>query len=199
MPERQTEYWTSTAVEHSLRDEGFVVQTLPLTPGVENKVPTDFLFAVADGSGPVKLFGLQYKALYRNGDDHWILSESQHQTITTVPWITYCLSEMRALFQQGNALHLSRFVRAGDVSPPRIEMFHRPYMRWGGFLHELRLCRVGVVVETADDVRAALRPAGQPDLPAQLQRLQVDLFIANFANRAAVHLAAALGRPDEPQ
>jgi len=188
VPERQSEYWTSRGIEQTLLAEGFSVQTIPLSQNVERELPTDFLFAVSDGSGPVKLFGLQYKALYQNGKDHWPVSGRQHEDILKIPWISYCLSEMRSLDEEGAAIHHCVFVTPTDVSPPRVDARPQVYARWAGFLANLRLCRVGVVVENEEQVRTALTGPDRQSMPQQLLDLGIDTFILDFASKNALHV-----------
>ena len=68
--ERQSEYWTSHEIQNFFKNDGFDVTAYPITQLTEKKLPSDFLFL--DGRTN-KLFGFQYKALYHNRDDFWIL------------------------------------------------------------------------------------------------------------------------------
>jgi hypothetical protein len=68
--ERQVEYWTSRAMENFFLDAGFEVLVFPLTQLTERFVPSDFLYL---DTATNKIFGFQYKALHRNGNDHWNL------------------------------------------------------------------------------------------------------------------------------
>lgn len=65
--ERQTEYWISRQIEDFLLDAGYDVITIPITQLSEAHVPVDFIFF---DKGRTKIFGFQYKTLYRNGKDH---------------------------------------------------------------------------------------------------------------------------------
>src|SRR5713101_6669018 len=106
--EHQTARWTSDAVRQSFREMGFEVREWPVTPHLEKEVPSDYLFFSPKFS---KLFGLQYKALYHNGEEFWPLAEEQHQTLKGYPWMYYCCSELRDPSEQALALFLSRFYR----------------------------------------------------------------------------------------
>jgi hypothetical protein len=49
---------------------------------LEKQVPSDWVFV---DQSRLKVFGLQYKALYSNGEDHWLLDRTQHDTLQTYP------------------------------------------------------------------------------------------------------------------
>jgi hypothetical protein len=69
--ERQVEYWTSRDIEDFFLNDGFQVSVFPLTQLTEENVPSDFLFL---DTGSSKIFGIQFKALYKNDEDFWNLS-----------------------------------------------------------------------------------------------------------------------------
>ena|SRR6266446_7459295 len=92
--ERQTEYWTSRGIEDYFLDAGYEVIAFPLTQLAENAVPVDFVFFEKSTS---KLFGLQYKALYRNATDYWPIDDQQHLNLQAFAgWAYYCFSELRS-------------------------------------------------------------------------------------------------------
>src|ERR1043165_9049119 len=90
--ELQTALWTSDALHGELRNLGFRVREWPVTRHLERDLPADSVFFDPQNS---KLFGLQYKTLYHNGDDHWPLDNEQHKTLRNFPWIYYSCSEIR--------------------------------------------------------------------------------------------------------
>lgn len=68
--ERQTEYWTSRGIEDYFLDAGFELVTFPLSQVTEHEVPFDFIFFE---KATCKIFGFQYKALYQDARDYWLL------------------------------------------------------------------------------------------------------------------------------
>lgn len=165
--ERQTEYWTSRAIEEYFENRGYPVVTIPNSQRAEKHVPFDHLFA----SQRLKLFGLQYKRLY-SSPDHWRLEAHQHHTLQRFTWIYYALSEVTTIRDHRNALHLTRFVaptklswrdsytrlKGGDLSGPGL------YARWGGFAQGLFQCYSGIVVTSygqLQDLLGPLREVGQ--------------------------------------
>src|ERR1700729_564660 len=90
--EVQIAEWTSDGIRNAFRAAGFTVIDWPLTQHLEKLVPADRLFFSPRLS---KLFGLQYKALYKNGPEFWPLDHTQHDTLQGFKWIYYCCSELR--------------------------------------------------------------------------------------------------------
>jgi len=155
--ERQSEYWTSRQIEEFFLDSGFEVLTLPLTQYHERRIPTDFIFF---DKRPSKIFGLQYKALYRNARDGWKLDERQHHDLSRFPWIYYCLSELKNPRDYRAALHLTHIVETDFeyrhliYSGESYETFR--YSRWGAFYQGIERCTKGKLVESLKDLGAAL-------------------------------------------
>ena len=191
--ERQSEYWTSRQVEEFFLDNGFELLTFPLTQRTEKSIPTDFIFFDRNNT---KLFGFQYKALYRNGRDFWQLNSVQHRRLSVFPWIYYCLSEMRNARDYRASLHLARIVN------PRFEYQERIfptgdgrmefYSRWGAFYQGLQKCTNGVLVQSQRDLIEILNPDIEFDLTRELTESLVDVFLTDFASRRAVHLSPQL-------
>src|SRR5689334_16901835 len=100
--ERQVEYWTSRGIEDFYVDSGFEVIVLPITQLTEAHVPADFIFF---DQQTTKLFGLQYKALYHNGHDHWNINQQQHTKLRQFDWMYYGLSDLKSGTQQRTALY----------------------------------------------------------------------------------------------
>jgi len=126
--ERQSEYWTSRAIEDYFLDLGFEVLTLPIPQNIEKMIPADFIFFDKQRT---KLFGLQYKALYKERRDYWPINKEQHQQITHYKWIYYCLSELKSSAEHRTALHQVRIVDTG---------FEFQELRWSRFDgHEILL------------------------------------------------------------
>jgi len=185
--ERQTEYWTSRQIEDFLLDEGFEVITYPLTQRSEAVVPADFL--VFD-RGRTKLIGFQYKALYRNGDDHWELDSQQHAELRHYPWIYYATSELRQPAEFRNALYRTRFFSTSFAFEAQLPLHgDRPYYRWGAFFDAFRQCKVGRVIASRMDLSKVLLPTQQAVARAtrELSETLPDLFLADLEQRRVVH------------
>lgn len=153
--EQQTARWTSDAVHQSFLELGFELKEWPVTQHLEKEVPSDSIFYSAEFS---KLFGLQYKTLYHNGEDSWPLTATQHDTIRKYPWMYYCCSEIRDVNEAGLALHLSRFYRTSfefqAYLPRRIFAPDSQFFsRWGAFYRALRDCPAGVKIASAEQLR----------------------------------------------
>jgi hypothetical protein len=50
--------------------------------------------------GTKKLFGLQFKSLYKNGEDAWNISETQHERLQQFDWMYYGLSDLTSASQR---------------------------------------------------------------------------------------------------
>jgi hypothetical protein len=189
VPERQCEHWINQQLEAQLRAHGWTVLAFPLQQVTENSVPTDYLL-FGEGKGPVKLFGLQHKALYHNGQDHWVLDRSQHaDLIAKFPWVYYCLSEIRSVRDSPSALHACRFVRPTALTPPRANMVDvREYMRWWPFISRFIACTVGVEVGSRSELNSLLSPDDPTTRPGELERLLVDAFVVDVGQGHAIHL-----------
>jgi hypothetical protein len=193
--ERQAEYWTSRQAEDYFVDYGFELLVLPIPPSTELLLPTDYIFF---DKQQTKLFGLQYKALYRNGMDHWQLKDYQHLTLRLYPWIYYCLLELREVNEFRMALHLARIAETGFPFKPQIysdgkDRFH-DYMRWATFFRRLKQCEKGALVVSESHLRTLIT-AGSDD--AQLSRISdeaADLFLADFSSKHAIHFSPFLAR-----
>lgn len=157
VPERQCEWWTSRGIETALLDAGYQVDVFPIDQVTEQRLPADHVFHAY----PLKVFGLQYKALYQNGADHWRIDSRQHTALASFPWIYYCLSDMRTTDHRRRALHLARFASSQAVAPPRKSYDESGpwYTRWGPFLGMLESCRRGVNVGSIEDALEQLLSA----------------------------------------
>lgn len=182
--ERQVEYWTARDIEGFFLDAGFEVVVFPLTQLTEANVPADFLFYE---NTLKKMFGLQFKALYRNGDDFWNLDLTQHQQLQRYPWMYYGLSDLASARQYRNALHYLR------VLPPTFDFRRRlsrtaigqprgpAYMRWAAFYEGLQKCTSGVAIHSPEELRQQLWPGDEQLAPREITDLVDEVFIAEPA------------------
>ena len=79
-------------MEGFLLDAGFEIVVLPITQLTERGVPADFLYL---DTATNKIFGFQFKALYKNGHDHWNLEQAQHRSLASFDWMYYGLSDLK--------------------------------------------------------------------------------------------------------
>lgn len=197
--ERQSEYWTSRQIEEFFLDNGFEVLTLPLTQYHERRIPADFIFF---DKKRTKIFGLQYKALYQDTRDSWRLDERQHHDLSRFPWIYYCLSELKNPRDYRAALHLARIIETDFQYRPHIYSSESyeilRYSRWGAFYQGVERCTRGKLVESPKDLDTLLTPRENPEVLLLLNDLLVDVFVADFAVRHALHLSPQL-RPIQTQ
>lgn len=187
--ERQTEYWTSRAIEDYFLDAGFQIVTFPISQIHERDLPADFVFC---HPGTKKIFGIQYKTLYNEDGDHWTLDEHQHRDLQLYSdWIFYGLSEMKVAQEHRTALHKTIFVSVKREFQARIDAKNLPetvglYYRWGGFVKNLEKCPIGLKVESADEIRNAIRRTIRNEIP-ELDINLVDVFVTNLEASRVIH------------
>lgn len=186
--ERQSEYWTSRQIEEFFFDRGFSVTTLPIPQGVEKLLPADFVFSA---NSFIKIFGLQFKALYRNEEDYWAITKHQHDRLQKYRWIYYGLSEMKNAVEYRSALHWCRFVDANFPYQAKLYMSGanrlKSYRKWAAFYESLAGCSRGERVNSALHLQD-LFMAGQDDPRLErLARAAADVFLIDFNNRMTVH------------
>lgn len=190
--ERQSEYQISRQIEEFMLDACFEIITFPLTQFNERIVPADFIFFDKNHS---KLFGFQYKVLYRNGRDYWPISERQYKTLKQFTWIYYCLSEVKNLRELRTSLHFCRIMgdfKYRDKLYPDENSKFPYYSRWGAFYQGLEQCRKGVVVQSRDHLVRLLNPSDKPKLPRELGELLIDVFLIDFKSHHAIHYSPFL-------
>lgn len=193
--ERQVEYWTSREVEGFLLDQGFEVLVFPLTALTEKEVPADFLFL---DKGTSKLFGFQFKTLYGNGNDHWVLSDDQHRTMRSYSWLYYGLSEMSEVVQYRSALHYLRLVDSDFEFKPRLERGdltfanRARYVRWAPFFEGLKSCRYGCRIRTKGQLQRAVWPEESTAAPRELSQFVDEAFVANMDRRRVARFSNLL-------
>ncbi len=191
--ERQSEYWTSHQIVQYFFDEGFEVFPFPLTQIDEKLLPADFIFF---NKNKCKLFGIQYKALYKNSEDFWKIDETQNQQINqnNLHWIYYGLSEVRKTSELRSALHLARFVKAIELN--NLDRFYVSgyknkvsvhWNRWIGFHQRLENCLEGIKITSESQIRDEITRLQNSQ--RKLERLAddiIDLFLCDFDQRKVV-------------
>lgn len=188
LPERQTEYWTSRQIEEFLLDAGYSVVTIPLSQAVEHHIPSDFIYV---DQARLKIFGLQYKALYHNAHDHWKLNEDQHDALRRFPWMYYCMSELRAMRDSRAALHFARFYRTDfgfrDKVSTNHPIFDPGYSRWGAFFQGFEQCRIGRKIASRAEFKEMLSDVQQIRRVREFVEQVSDIFFVNLDERTVVH------------
>lgn len=188
LPERQTEYWTSREIEESFIDVGYQIFTIPLPQALEHHVPSDFLYV---DKTTLKIFGLQYKALYHNANDHWNLNEDQHNTLQRFPWMYYCMSELRDLREVRFALYYARFYDSTfafrSPLPQSHAAFNPAFRRWGSFFQGFQQCRVGHKITSREDLDSVIRQCREIQQVRAFVEQLIDVFFVNVDTRTALH------------
>jgi hypothetical protein len=186
--ERQIEYRTSREIEDFLADGGFSVAVHPLTQLTERSLPTDFIFFDRHTK---KLFGFQYKVLYHNGSDHWLLDAEQHQQLQSFDWIYYGLSDVTSPRALRRALAHLRIAPVDFGYEPLLNEGTIPlskYFRWADFFEGLRRCKYGRKTSTPEELREALWPHNR-SAPREIDQLVSEIFLVDFDNREATILS----------
>ena|ERR1035437_1644563 len=193
--ERQVEYWTSRGIEDFFLDNGFEVIVLPLTQLNEADIPSDFIFR---DRSTKKLFGLQFKVLYKNGDDFWNVDQTQHETLRRFDWMYYGLSDLTSAAQHRTALHYLRIARPGFPYQPRLTRGHLSgwgtggYFRWAAFYEGLRDCRWGRRICTPGELRESLWPYPERAAPREITEIADEVLLSDFEGRRAVRFSSLI-------
>lgn len=196
VPERQSEYWTSRQIEDFFENCGIDVHTIPIPQQIEKQLPADFVFIPEQ---KIKLFGLQYKALYQASnpnDDFWKLEMHQHSTLQKFPWIYYGFSELKSRKHKKNSLHLLKIYVPSQFAFPLSGKFKNltppvnKYFRWGGFFKMLEDCRCGLRIKSLDELKNALSDS-YADIASD-----ISLFIHNFDTGVTVNVNRLLNPND---
>lgn len=184
--ERQSEYWTSRQIEDFFENCGVDVHTIPVPQHIEKNIPADFIFIPTQ---KIKLFGIQYKALYKESSgDFWKLESHQHRTLKQFPWVYYGLSELKSRNQKRNSLHLLKIYKPDAFTFPSSGKFKQDsppvsgYYRWGGFYKLLEECKCGLKINSLEDLRSALSDH-YDDIASDIH-----LFVHNFDTGITVNV-----------
>lgn len=188
--ERQIEYWTSRQIEQFFLQEGFECVAYPVSQSVEKHLPADFIFGTRGHL--VKLFGFQYKVLYYNDADCWMINRAQHSTLANFPWIYYGLSDVRHVSHHRSALFALRIKSNNFSFRSRLSTrASSPYRRWWSFSLELLECRAGTCVSSAQHFGELLRPSNV-DVPMQIVWEFADLFLIAPQAKRILHLVTGI-------
>jgi hypothetical protein len=191
IPEREVEHWTALGIDRFSREKGFEVVSFPITQLLENRVPVDFLFL---HNSTNKLFGLQFKALYRNGRDSWHLSAKQHRLMKSFDWMYYGLSALKDAAHHRDALQDLRVVSPQFrfsrqiAAPSKAET--PPFLRWSTFFEGLEACTHGRRIDSVEDLNSALWPHRDP-LPREIIEVADRVFLANFKEKRLAEFSAS--------
>ena len=189
--ERQLEQWANLAISMYLSQRGYLTAFFPPSQRLEHHLPADAIFGV-DGEDYVKLIGLQYKALYTNGSDHWLFDSHQHVNLRRYSWIHYALSDLDDPNGVPNILHHLRFTQADAVSVPRTEKSGlRGYVRWATFMEQLLSCRRGIRVRGPEDFPPVVMLPPEVETSNEMQNL-IQVLLINHTRRTAAMTFGAL-------
>ncbi|MFN6530537.1 hypothetical protein [Nostoc sp. ChiSLP03a] len=192
--ERQVEYWTSRQIEEFFLNAGFNIVVYPVEQVTEHYLPADHIFGVDDDL--VKLFGIQYKALYHNSVNHWKLDQHQHNRLVHFPWIYYGLSDLQSVADGRNSLHYLRILNSAFPYLKKLDVGSlSPHYRWGAFYQHLQSCQTGRRIHNISDLREAISPLQERELNRFTIEI-TDIFVANFNAKKLVHLSPQLKQRD---
>lgn len=197
--EREFEYSTSHQIEDVFKNAGFDMSVRPIDQNTESYLPYDHIFYV---DGLAKIFGIQYKVLYKNGEDHWIMNARQHSMLQKFPWIYYGLSDLKSATEIDNSLdHLRLYknnirLRQNNRFMSKLPASSRKsYTRWATFYEELLQCSRGFKVNSRGKLKEELISYLMPDIegkrPDHVTRRineMADVFVINVKSRKALHL-----------
>jgi hypothetical protein len=186
LAEQHVQDWTSAQILAALRRRGYAVRDWHQTQDTEKFVPADWLFM---DRTRLKVFGLQYKALYRNGTEYWPLDESQHATLARYPWIVYCASELTAVTEKGQSLSMARFYGVDFPYQPRLRRrIRRPkYLRWREFIRGFESCLFGHRVTTKAELRSLVGEVSGSG-PVREVNQTIEYLFLNLERRRALRL-----------
>lgn len=194
--ERQVEYWTSRGIEDFFLDNGFDVLVFPLTQLTERDVPNDFMFR---DQGTKKLFGLQFKSLYKNGEDAWNISESQHERLQQFDWMYYGLSDLTSASQQRTALHYLRIKGVDFPYQPHLTRKDLSgsgtggvYFRWAAFYEGLKDCRHGRRIHNRQELHESLWPYPDRVAPREIVEIADEVLLSDFQQRRAIRYSSVI-------
>lgn len=184
--EQHLQEWTSAEIVRYLRARGYAVRHWHVTQDLEKRIPTDWVFV---DRSRLKVFGLQYKALYSNGEDYWHLDRDQHNTLQQYPWVYYCASEMTGPRDEGKALAAAR-IYAADI-PYRRRLTRRGrqvrYLRWAAFFRRFEACLVGRRVRSRSELLALLGDITGTG-PLREARQMIEYFFTDLDRKRAVRV-----------
>jgi len=188
--ERQVEYWTSRQIEDFFLNAGFSIAVYPVEQGVERYLPADHIFGL--DSDLVKLFGIQYKALYHNSTNHWKLDQRQHSRLVNFPWIYYGLSDLQNVSDGRNSLHYLRILNSAFPYVKNLDAQNiNRYYRWGAFYQHLQTCQAGRLISKMLDLSDSISPLQDREMERTILEV-TDIFIANFNTKKLSHLSPQL-------
>jgi hypothetical protein len=186
LAEQHIQDWTSADIVGALNRRGYDTRDWHPTQDFEKFVPADWLFF---DRTRLKVFGLQYKALHRNGTEHWTLAKEQHDTLARHPWILYCASELVRVDQRKEALRHARFYGGDFPYQAWVHPHSRQpkYLRWREFIRGFEACLIGRRVESKGEFRSLLATANGVG-PLREARDATDHFFLNLDVKRALRV-----------
>lgn len=158
----------------------------------EKLIPADFIFYE---KSLVKIFGLQYKALYqsKNTDDYWKLDERQHEQLQKFDWIYYCFSELKSYKEHRVALHKCIFKDSNFEFIPKIlarqawAAGKRGYYRWAGFFDKFLKCKLGMQIHNLDRIASVIQPNSDFNIRWIARENLIDIFLTELNSKRIIH------------
>lgn len=152
---------------------------------LEPDVPADFVFGLR---GEVRIFGLQFKALYPR-PDHWKLERVQHATMQRYRWIYYGLSEVTSANEEAVALELLRLKEPNFRYQSRLYRGDGGTKAWGDMQRRLLRGDWGErVKDEADFVNLFVHAWDRPLMIREGNNM-ADLFLVNIDELRVARIA----------
>ena len=182
---------------------GFDMLVYPIDQINERYLPADYIFGVG---GLVKLFGIQYKVLYQNSEDHWRMSTRQHSMLKNFPWIYYGLSDLKNPTGFRNSLHYLRLYKnnirlcGNNRSVLKLPVSSKKILHQMGYAFYKRLLQCDRGVQKSNSKKELIsylmpyieeeRPNRVTDRINEMADVLADVFVINVKLRKAVHLSS---------
>jgi hypothetical protein len=183
--ERQTEFWSAEQIRRDFERRGFECKTYAMSQKLEADIPADFVFGIG---GRVRIFGVQFKALYPT-PDHWRIDKTQHATLQSFPWIYYGLSELTGGHQEKDALELLRMKNPAFQYQPRIYREHTGSKPWSDLQRRLLRGQWGEAVNDEADFQNIFAHVWDVPLLVREGNNMADLFLTNIDARRVARLS----------
>jgi hypothetical protein len=187
--ERQAEAWSAEQIKRDFERRGFQCKTYPMSQRLEPAVPADYIFGL---EGRVRIFGLQFKALYPS-PDHWRLERGQHATLQKFPWIYYGLSEVKSGAEEQDALELLRLKNPAFQFQSRLYRDRTGSESWSAAQRRLLRGDWGEPINDAPDfINLFVRVWDEPLMVREGNNM-ADLFLANIDSRRIARVSLPPG------
>ncbi len=150
--------------------------------------------------GTKKLFGLQFKSLYKNGEDVWNISETQHERLQQFDWMYYGLSDLTSASQQRTALHYLRIKGVDFPYQPHLTRKDLSGFGTGGVYSPLGGVLRGIEgvptwarrIHNRQELHESLWPYPDRVAPREIVEIADEVLLSDFQNRRAIRYSSVI-------